>query len=474
MKLRVLLSHLCLLFAISASAQVRLITTVEYQIDNGSFTSFNVVDGASVNWAEVVSTLGLPNGLHRLRVRGIDDQTRTSQVTDGFFATISNDASGQARVVTDLQYQIDLGSFTNVNLTDASEVTWNDVLATLGLPNGLHRLRVRGTDNAGRTGVISDGFFATISNDGSGLTRVITDLQYQIDGAAFTPVDVTDATSVNWADVLSTIGLPNGLHRVRVRGTDDAGRTSVITDGFFATISNDFSGQTRLATLAEYRIDGGSYAQIDPADAPIFNVNQVISTNALAIGLHAIDFRGVDDLNRVGQIMRALVIVTSPTVVGEARTIIAAEVWFGTDPGAGNGIPVPLPVDGAFDESGEDVTTVFTNQPVGYSVVGYRGRDNTGRWSSNVIDSVLVGPILVVSSAGNDVILNWQFPDGIDQYYIQRAANTAGPFTTIDSTTARTYTDAGIIATQAQGYYTVTFRDDSIAVQLPPGTPAAK
>ena len=106
--------------------------------------------------------------------------------------------------------------------------------------------------------------------------------------------------------------------------------------------------------------------------------------------------------------------------------------------------------------------------------MGYRGRDNTGRWSSNVIDSVLVGPILVVSSAGNDVILNWQFPDGIDQYYIQRAANTAGPFTTIDSTTARTYTDAGIIATQAQGYYTVTFRDDSIAVQLPPGTPAAK
>ncbi|MBK6765260.1 MAG: hypothetical protein IPG71_02785 [bacterium] len=56
MKNRVLLSLVCLLFALSAQAQVRLITTVEYRIDNGAFVPFDVADAASVNWAEVVPT----------------------------------------------------------------------------------------------------------------------------------------------------------------------------------------------------------------------------------------------------------------------------------------------------------------------------------------------------------------------------------------------------------------------------------
>jgi len=400
MSQRILLSLLCLFATVSANAQVRLITTVEYQIDNGAFTPYDVTDAASVNWADVVPTTGLQNGLHRLRVRGTDDQGRIAQITDGFFGTINNDFSGQ--------------------------------------------------------------------------TRVITDLDFQIDGATFTNVNPADAASINWADILPTTGLPNGLHRLRVRGHDNAGRVGVVTDGFFATINNDFTGQTRLATFAEYRIDGGAYTQIDPADAPIVNVNQIIATNALAIGLHSIDFRGVDDIGRAGPVGRTLVVVTSPFVVGQQRTVVAAEVWFGTDPGVGNGIPIPLPVDGVFDESNEDVVHIFTNQPVGYYTFGYRGRDDLGRWSGAAIDSVLVGPILVISPSGNDVILNWQFPDGIDQYYIQRATTTGGPYTVIDSTTARTYTHAGIISTQASGFYAVTFRDDSIHIEAPPGTPVGK
>ncbi len=400
MKQRVLLSLLCILFAVTANAQVRLITTVEYQIDNDAFTPYDVADAASVNWADVVPTTGLQNGLHRLRVRGTDDQGRVAQVTDAFFGTISNDFSGQ--------------------------------------------------------------------------TRVITDLDYQIDGASFTNVNPADAVSVNWADVLPTTGLPTGLHRLRVRGHDSGGRTGVVTDGFFGTISNDFTGQTRLATLAEYRVDGGTYSQINPADAPIINVGQIISTNSLAIGLHSIDFRGVDDLNRIGPIMRALVIVTSPFVIGEQRTIVDAEVWFGSDPGVGNGISIPLPVDGAFDESSEDVVHLFTNQPVGYYTFGYRGLDDAGRWSSAVIDSVLVGPILVITPSGNDVILNWQFPDGIDQYYIERAPQSTGPYAVIDSTTNRTYTHVGIVTTADRGFYQVSFRDDSVQIQQPSGTPIVR
>ncbi|MBK6765261.1 MAG: hypothetical protein IPG71_02790 [bacterium] len=321
---------------------------------------------------------------------------------------------------------------------------------------------------------MSDGFFSVISNDFSGQTRVISNLEWQIDGGAFTPVDIADAASYTWADVLSTVGLSPGLHRLRVRGIDDAGRVAQVTVGYFAAISNDFSGQTRVTTFSEYRIDGGAYVPLDHADGALVPLNEIISTNALAVGLHSIDFRTTDNANRTGAISRAFFVVTSPVVQGENRTMIAAEVWFDSDPGVGNGIDIPLPQDGVFDEGGEDVLQVFTNQPVGYHTLGFRGQDNTGRWSTTVIDSVLVGPILVISSSGNDAILNWQFPDGIDKYYVYRAANTAGPFSVIDSTTARTYTDTGIFTLQDKGFYYVTFRDDSISIQQPGGNPVGR
>ena len=77
MKHRVLLSLLCLVFAISVQAQVRLITNVEYSIDNGAYTPIDVADGASVNWASgSISTTGLADGIHRIHVRGTDDQGR--------------------------------------------------------------------------------------------------------------------------------------------------------------------------------------------------------------------------------------------------------------------------------------------------------------------------------------------------------------------------------------------------------------
>jgi hypothetical protein len=399
MKQRVLLSLLGLVFALAAHAQVRLITTVEYQIDNGAFTPYDVADAANVNWMDVVSTLGLSEGLHRMRVRGTDDLGRVSQVTDAFFGTISSSA---------------------------------------------------------------------------GQSRVISNLDYSIDGAAYTNVNPADAASVNWSDILPTLGLTNGLHRLHVRGTDDLGRTGVVTDAFFGTISNDFSGQSRLATFGEYRVDGGSWIQLDEPDFQFINVNAIIATNALSIGLHTIDFRGADDLSRTSQVARSFVVVTSPLVIGEQRTVVAAECWFGADPGVGNGISIPLPVDGVFDENNEDVVHVFTNQPVGYYTFGFRGQDDAGRWSIAVLDSVLVGPVLVVSSSGNDVILNWQFPDGIDQYYVHRSTSVAGPFTTIDSTTARTYTDTGILNSQDRNFYYVTFRDDSVHLRQPGGAPTQR
>lgn len=470
MKARILLP-LLLACALPLCAQVLQITDIQYQIDGGAFTNVNVPDGATVNWNEVVSTLGLGDGLHRLRVRAVDDLGRIGVVTDGFFSIATTDFAAQRRVITDISYQIDNGGFVNVDVPDGAIVNWADVISTLGLPDGLHRLRVRGTDDLGRTGVVTDGFFAIVTTNFTGQHRVMTSLSYQINDGAFVNVDVPDGAIVNWADVLPTTGLPNGLHRLRVRGTDDLGRTGLVHDGFFATVTNDFTGQTRLVTQMEYRFDDAPFTVVDNADAPLVNFSELLATAGLGIGLHTLDLRGTDDQARTGAVTRAFLIVSSPFVAGQPRTITAAEYFVNVDPGPGNGVPIPLPQDGAYDEGEENVQTVLTTLPIGLHRVGFRTRDDLGRWSQVMADSILVGPILVVRSVGNDIILDWQSGPGVDQFYIYRSAIPTGSFTRIDSTAATTYTDAGIAGSQLKQFYHVTFNTNSLSTYRLPAAP---
>lgn len=320
-------------------------------------------------------------------------------------------------------------------------------------------------------GPVTDGYVVIAPATGS--TRLVVSMSYQVDGGSFTNVDVTDSPNAILNDVVATTGLTNGIHRLRVRATDDLGRTGLINDGFFV-VSNTAGFATRLVTQMEYRIDGGAFTLNDNADAAVVNFADIINTNALEIGLHLVDLRSTDDLGRVGQVHRAYLIVSSPFVGGIDHHIVAAEVFAGADPGPGNGIAIPLPGDGAWDEGTEDINHVYTGFPVGNYRVGFRTQDDLGRWSQVVYDSLLVGPILVVSSTGNDIVLNWQFPDGIDQYYVYRSANIAGPYSVIDSTVARTYTDTGILTSQDKNFYYVTFRDDSISLRRPGGTPVLR
>ncbi len=464
---------LLLLGTMCAQAQVRLITQLSYAVDNGSFTDVDVVDGATVSWADVVATLGLPDGLHRLHVRVTDDLGRVGVVSDGYFGTISNTFTGQIRVITQLSYQIDNGLFTDVDVPDGSTVSWADVLQTTGLSDGLHQVRVRGTDDLGRTGVVTAGFFGTISNSFTGYTRVITQLSYQIDNGAFTDVDVPDGATVNWADVLPTTGLPDGLHQVRVRGTDDLGRIGVVTAGFFGTISNNFTGQIRLVTYMDYRLDGGSWTTIDNADAPLVNFAQILATNGLAVGLHSLDLRSADDASRIGQPVRALFIVTSPIVQGQPRTLSAAEFFVNADPGVGSGIAIHLPQDGVWDEGQEQADTVITGLPIGLHRVGFHFRDDVGRWSAAVWDSIVVGPVLVIRPSGNSVILDWQSGPGVTQFKIYRALTSNGTYALIDSTVNTTYTDVGITGSQLKSFYQVRFETNGFSpFRMPDAVPA--
>ncbi|MBL0063219.1 MAG: hypothetical protein IPP40_17485 [bacterium] len=479
---KILLLFTLLAMCSLAFAQRALVTQCEWftgadpGVGNGNAISIGSPDPSEALAFSIATGSMNAGDLVRAKIRCKIDSLRSGATnvwgvaTDGF--VLLSPATGSARVVTIMGYQWNNGTFNNVDVVDAGITNFAQGLSTTGLPDGLNRLRIRAIDDLGRTGVVVDGF-VVISNTAGFANRLVTQMEYRFDSGTFTPVDVADGGIVNLNEIVATTGLTNGVHRFQVRSTDDLGRVGQVHDGYLV-ISNTAGSSPRVATSMEYRIDGGSYTNFDYPDNGIISFNEIISTNALAIGLHQIDFRTLDDLGRVGQPHRAFLIVSSPFVGGVNHTVVAAEVFVGSDPGPGNGVDIPLPQDGAFNEGTEDFLQVYTDFPVGYYRVGFRIQTDDGRWSQPEYDSLLVGPILTIFPSGNDAVLNWTFPDGIDKYYVYRAAATAGPFNVIDSTTARTYTDTGIVTTQDKSFYYVTFRDDSVHIQQPGGTPVSR
>ncbi|MBM3324248.1 MAG: hypothetical protein FJY66_01120 [Calditrichaeota bacterium] len=142
------------------------------------------------------------------------------------------------------------------------------------------------------------------------------------------------------------------------------------------------------------------------------------------------------------------------------------------DPGPGNGIAIPLPQDSLWDEGEETVQTVISGVPIGLHQVGIRFRDDLGRWSMPILDSLIVGPVVTIRSSGTDVILDWLSGPGVDQFYIYRATIPQGPFAVIDSTASQTYTDVGITTIQTKMFYQVTFSTEGLSsFRLPEGAP---
>lgn len=465
-----------------AFAQTAVVTECEWftgadpGVGNGNDIAIGTPDPSEALAFSIATGSFTAGDLIRAKVRCRIDSLRSGAIniwgpaTDAYL--VVSPATGVARLVTTMSYQWNNGGFLNVDVVDAGITSFAQGLSTAGLPDGLNRLRIRANDDLGRPGVVVDGF-VVISNTTGFANRLVTQMEYRFDGGVYNPVDVADGGIVNLNEIVATTGLTDGLHRLQVRSTDDLGRVGQVHDGYLV-ISNVAGNSHRLVTQMEYRIDGGAFVPFDYPDNGLINFSEIISTYALAIGLHQVDMRSLDDLGRTGQVHRAFLIVSSPFVGGVEHEIVAAEVFVGSDPGPGNGIDIPLPQDGTFDEGTEDFLQVYTDFPVGYYRVGFRTQDDLGRWSQPEFDSLLVGPILVISALGNDAILNWTFPDGIDQYYVYRAANTGGPFAVIDSTVARTYIDPGIFSVQDKGFYYVTFRDDSISIQQPGGTPVGR
>ena len=150
------------------------------------------------------------------------------------------------------------------------------------------------------------------------------------------------------------------------------------------------NGQT--ISDAEYFIDTdpgeGSGIALQAEDGAFDSGTEVavindVDTSALSVGSHVINVRFKDSNGKWGDVKQETLNVNAKAVSNEI-TIIAAEYYFDTDPGEGNGTQMTAE-DGAFDSDTEElsINNVDTSDlSIGEHTVFVRAKDSTDKWST--------------------------------------------------------------------------------------------
>jgi len=274
----------------------------------------------------------------------------------------------------------------------SEEVTIN--LDVSGLGVGQHVVYVRFQDAAGKWGIPKGSVF-TVS-DAQEIVFEITEAEYFIDsdpgegnGTAFNTTQ--DGGFGDFLETVSTEislpGLSEGQHQVYVRFKDVNGRWGAPRGQQFLVDSR--ADIVYTIASAEYFINsdpgkGNGIEIAAPADGSfdekLEEIDLEVNLPGLAEGRHTI-FTRFQRSNGSWGAKRGFTFTVQD---GEEvpLTIIGAEYFVDTDPGAGNGTALDAPSDGSFDSSIEELEASFNvdGLNVGRHFAYFRVQGSNGRW----------------------------------------------------------------------------------------------
>ena len=195
----------------------------------------------------------------------------------------------------------------------------------------------------------------------------------------------------------SGINLPAvGTHTFNVRVKDDNGNWGPA----FKTVVDVQAAAATLRTIqvssAEYFFDtdpgAGNGSAMLAFDGNFDGALEVVTKSGInlpAVGTHTFSMRVKDAVNVWGPAFSTVIDIQASSTSLRAINVAAAEYFFDTDPGAGNG-SVMLALDGNFNSAVEDITKSGINLPaIGTHTFNIRAKDIGGTWGpvfSTVID----------------------------------------------------------------------------------------
>lgn len=432
----------------------REVLELQIGFDGNVGTVYDVPDASSVQLIRNVPIAALTNGLHYVNVRARDNFGNWSQIHSEWIYKYQT-ITPSNREVLELQIGFDGSVGAIHDVPDASTTQLIRNIAVDALTNGLHYVNVRARDNFGVWSSIHSEWFykfpqITPSN------REVLELQVGFDGNVGTVYDVPDASLVQMIRNIAVNTLTNGLHYVNVRARDNFGNWGQIHGEWFykfAPAAND----TLNVTQVELQVDAQPATYHDVTDSSFANLIAHLPASAMGYGTHTICARYQDERGIWSSPDCRRFFVMPGSLDPNAGHIAGGECWVNADPGEGNGLPL-LPSDGVWDELNESAYITMTDSvPMGLHVVGVRLRNDLGQWSNVALDTVTVGPLLVINSNGSDIVLSWTQAPQQHDWSIWRGTMPAGVYNIIGTTTASTYTDPGVTNAIVHAHYHVTF-----------------
>jgi len=423
-------------------------------LDNNQPQLFSLQESNLTTLTAALNIHTLPAGLHILNAR--------YRMSSGVFGPAESrfvyrfaDPQNLAYRILRAQLWFDSGTPTLVDTPDSSTSLLLAALPVTTLPVGLHVLNVRYQDELGNWGAAATQYvyrFAQPLNTALAVTRA----QLGFDSDTPVTVDIADSSVSLLYTTLPVGMLASGLHALRVRYRDQNGAWGAWANQFVYRFAAPQSNADSLITTAEVQIDGNTPQSYDVADGALTTLSAALPTQGWSAGVHSIRVR-YRSLNGVwsAQAARTLFLIPGNPNPGPPAMLTAAEYFINYDPGEGHGVPI-FPTDGTWNSPNETVAQMVPNVPQGHHWLGLRFRDNLNHWSTAVIDSFWVGPMLTIRSSGNDVILDWTPSPNNPTTYVYRSFAYGGAFTRIATVQGNTYSDPGILGTNLRGYYFLT------------------
>ncbi|MCF8379450.1 MAG: PKD domain-containing protein [Bacteroidales bacterium] len=435
------------------------LTKVEYFFDTdpglGNGTNVPFTPGPDISNLDFsIDISGLQNGFHHLFVRTKNQQGQWSLSNQRSFVKEAFIISNP--LITSAEYYFDndpgLGQATPIPVVPTgSDVTLDFSVDLTSLPDGFHQFCVRTKDTQGLWSQTTRRSFVKRAIDPG--NQQLTKIEYFFDtdpglgnGTAIPITPSTDITVTNY--IFDITALPDGLHKLFVRGKDEGGVWSLTN--YWNFYKKQLTSYMPNLVAAEYFFNndpgfGQGISIPVPGNSYMADVSFVADLSSKDEGSNKMFVRTKDALGRWSQ--STIHQFFKMSVLPALPDIVYAEYYIDNDPGLGLGISIPVP------NPGPDVTDLTFQVDQSLLIMGnhmlfLRTKDANGVWSLTLVDEFCHSPIADFSA--NNVWLGEQttftdlsyFTDENTEYYWDVDGDNITDYT-LNTGFTHTYASAG-------------------------------
>ncbi len=393
-------------------AQSPLIDRYEYwfnrQTDEKIVTDLAPVQEANVQFN--LSAAELPDGLNSFTIRFRDNESLWSPSLTRFFVKMPvMDNDGEPRQIVACEYRFNHEDMTSQSLAASPVVSFDELLSTNDLPDGLNSFSIRFKDDSGMWSAMLTRFFVKmpVTQDG-GETRQIVAYEYGFNNGEMNYQTVAAAVDISIDEVLNVAGLPDGLNSFAIRFKDNAGNwSSVLTQFFVKMPVPEYEGEENQLTAYQiwFNNDSSGMMQNSISGESTFNLTETLTAANLPNGLNRVNVRFKDSNGSWSSVLTRFFVKNPVQESSDPNLMTAWEYWLEDDQG------------NTFNENGQSGRTLITlDEPIdplfldlnldlrmihhGDYFIMFRFVDTNGNWSSVLSNEVekSIYPLAVFTS----------------------------------------------------------------------------